>query len=130
VTLTHAQAINQIHSARRAIARSLKEIERLRAVEAENERLKEQLATIEEEGTESLNALPDCLMKLAPALVRVDELEAKLAKAVEALRELIDHTHNCEKELTEKLHNVDFCGESMPLTSARATIAAIKGETE
>ena len=58
---------------------------------------------------------------------RIKELEAKLAKAVEALRELIDHTHNCEKELTEELHNADFCGESLPLTSARATLAELKG---
>ena len=55
-------------------------------------------------------------------------LEAKLAKAVDALADLILHTHNCEKELTEELHRVDFCGESLPLTNARETFAEIKGE--
>jgi uncharacterized protein YdaT len=58
----------------------------------------------------------------------VRELEAKLAKAVEALRDLIQHAHNCEKELTEELHHQDFCGESLPLTNARATLAEIEGE--
>jgi polyhydroxyalkanoate synthesis regulator phasin len=42
--------------------------------------LEAQLAAIEEEGTESLNALPDCLMKLAPALVENDQLKADLRK--------------------------------------------------
>jgi hypothetical protein len=56
----------------------------------------------------------------------VRDLEAKLAKAVEALGVLIQHTHNCEKELTEDLHHADFCGESGPLTDARATLAEIK----
>ena len=55
---------------------------------------------------------------LAEAIAtRVAELEA-------AMRELVDHTHNCEKELTEKLHHAEFCGESLPLTKARATLAA------
>lgn len=58
---------------------------------------------------------------------RIEELEAKLAKAVEALGELIDHTHNCEKELTEELHHADFCGESLPLTNARDTLAELTG---
>lgn len=49
--------------------------------------------------------------------VRAERLEA-------VLRELIDHTHNCEKELTERLYRADFCGESLPLTNARA---AMKG---
>jgi hypothetical protein len=57
-----------------------------------------------------------------------DRAEARLAKAVEALRVLIDHTHNCEKELTEDLHRADFCGESLPLTNARTTLAEIGGE--
>jgi predicted small metal-binding protein len=52
---------------------------------------------------------------------RIEELEA-------ALLELIDHTHNCEKELTEELHHQDFCGESLPLTKARATLAELKGQ--
>ena len=52
---------------------------------------------------------------------RIEELEA-------ALLELIDHTHNCEKELTEELHHQDFCGESLPLTKARTTLATLKGQ--
>ena len=55
-----------------------------------------------------------------------EALEAKLAKAVEALEALIQLAHDCEKELTEDLHHVDFCGESEPLTKARATLAEIK----
>jgi hypothetical protein len=60
---------------------------------------------------------------------RIEALEAKLAKAVEALGVLIQLAHDCEKELTEDLYHVDFCGESMPLTNARATLAEIKGES-
>jgi hypothetical protein len=59
---------------------------------------------------------------------RGDALEAKLAQAVDGLRVLIQHAHNCEKELTEELHHQDFCGESLPLTNARATLAEIEGE--
>jgi phytoene/squalene synthetase len=55
------------------------------------------------------------------------QLEQRLYKAVEALRNLIQHTHNCEKELTEKLHRQDFCGESLPLTNARAELAKLEG---
>lgn len=55
----------------------------------------------------------------------VRDLEAKLAKAVDALEALIQLAHDCEKELTEDLHHMDFCGESMPLTEARATLAEI-----
>ena len=58
-----------------------------------------------------------------------DAAEAKLAKAVEALKALIQLAHDCEKELTEDLHHMDFCGESEPLTKARATLAEIKGDT-
>lgn len=82
---------------------------------------------------------------------RIEELEAKLAtctkyrdayaecdristhalrKAMEALECLIQHTHNCEKELTESLYHLDFCGESEPLTKARTALAELKGETE
>ena len=61
----------------------------------------------------------------------VAEERAKLAATCErleaALRDLIGHTHNCEKELTEKLHGADFCGESLPLTNARAALAELKG---
>jgi hypothetical protein len=59
-----------------------------------------------------------------------EELEAKLEGAVKVLRLLIDHTHNCEKELTEELHSVEFCGESLPLTIARTTLAELKGQND
>jgi signal transduction histidine kinase len=62
--------------------------DRIEKLEAANKLLNEQLDSIEEMGTESLNALPDCLMQLAPALVENDELKAKLAEAMEALREV------------------------------------------
>ena len=61
---------------------------RIEELEAANKLLNEQLDSIEDMGTESLNALPDCLMQLAPALVENDELKAKLAEAMEALREV------------------------------------------
>ena len=66
----------------------------------------------------------DCVEK--NMLDRVKALEAKLTKAEEALEALIQLAHDCEKELTEDLHHVDFCGESEPLTKARATLAEIK----
>lgn len=50
--------------------------------------------------------------------------EAEAEKLRGVLRELIEHTHNCEKELTEELHGADFCGESLPLTIARAALPA------
>ena len=53
-------------------------------------------------------------------------IEAERDRLREALVELVQHTHNCERELTEDLHHVDFCGESVPLTNARE---ALKGET-
>lgn len=101
----------------------------VRELEAENKRLNEQMDVIEEMGTESLNALPDCLMRLAPALVENDELKAKLAKAVEGL---------------ERIGSGEFSGQmltSMPPQDAaayfaRTTLAAVsethklKGETD
>ena len=55
-----------------------------------------------------------------------DNLQAKAERdrLREALVELVQQTHNCERELTEDLHHVDFCGESVPLTNARE---ALKG---
>jgi len=52
------------------------------------EELEAAMASIEEYGTESLNALPDCLMKLAPALVRIEKLEDKLTRATAVLRKV------------------------------------------
>jgi len=59
--------------------------DRIEELEASNKLLNEQLDSIEEYGNEALNALPDCLMQLAPALVENDELKAKLAKAVKLI---------------------------------------------
>jgi chromosome segregation ATPase len=77
-----------------------------------------------------LNEQETCMLEddFIKADKEIDALKAKLAKAVEALRVLIQHAHNCEKELTEELHHQDFCGESLPLTNARATLAEIEGE--
>lgn len=55
-------------------------------------------------------------------------LQARVAELEVALRELIDLTHDCEKELTEKLYRVDFCAESLPLTNARAALEGKKDE--
>lgn len=60
-------------------------------------------------------ALREKAQEKAAAEARAERLEA-------VLRELIDHTHNCEKELTERLYRADFCGESLPLTNARAAL--------
>jgi hypothetical protein len=57
----------------------------------------------------------------------ITRLTARVKELEGALRELIDHTHNCEKELTEDLHHADFCGESLPLTKARAALTQPKG---
>ena len=54
------------------------------------------------------------------------QAKAQLAKAVEALKSLIQHAYNCEKELTEELHHMDFCGESLLLINARAVMAEIE----
>lgn len=57
----------------------------------------------------------------------LDKLIAEAVKPyAEALRVLISHTHECERELTEALYHADFCGESRPLTDARAILAASK----
>lgn len=60
------------------------------------------------------------------AAVLIKQLTAERDRLREALIELVQHTHNCERQLTEDLHHVDFCGESVPLTNARE---ALKGET-
>ena len=57
-------------------------------------------------------------------LARAEKAEAERDRLREALVELVQQTHNCERELTEDLHHVDFCGESVPLTNARE---ALKG---
>jgi len=89
-------------------------VDRIEELEAENKLLNEQMAAIEEMGTESLNALPDCLMRLAPALVENDDLKAKLAKAVCALHEIAG----------KKTYADD------PWGIARTTLAELKGDTD
>ena len=64
--------------------------------------------------------------KLRALRAALDKAEAERDRLREALIELIQQTHNCERELTEDLHHVDFCGESLPLTNARE---ALKGKT-
>ena len=105
---------------------------RIEELEAANELLNEQLESIEEYGNEALNALPDCLMQLAPALVENDELKAKLAVAVEALEFYAD-ADNYEDQ-----HKQESCGCCSYLqdaeikedegVKARATLAELKGE--
>jgi hypothetical protein len=59
---------------------------------------------------------------------RIEELQAKLTKAVEALDLLALHASGLEKQLTEDLFHQDFCGESVTLTCVRTTLAELKGE--
>jgi|GEM_PF-2204754 len=96
--------------------------DRIAQLEAENKLLNEQLDAIEEMGTESLNALPDCLMRLAPALVENDELKAKLARAVDAFTRIDDLT----------CHNMPMTArdEQAVNREARTTLAELKGETD
>jgi len=54
--------------------------------------------------------------------------DPRVKALVEALCDLINQTHDCEKELTEMLHKRDFCGESLPLVKARTAIAAFTKE--
>jgi len=91
-------------------------IARIEELEAENKLLNDQMGVLEEWGREDLNALPDCLMRLAPALVEIDELKAKLAKAVEALEKLA------------RLGNGDLYGNSDGNMIARTTLAELKGD--
>ena len=67
---------------------------------------------------------------IAKLEAKLAENEVRLGKAVEALEALIQLAHDCEKELTEDLHHMDFCGESEPLTNARAALAEIKSHSD
>ena len=76
-----------------------------------------------------------CFKERNEAADRIEELsncvavlEAKLAKAVEALDLLALHASGLEKQLTEDLFHQDFCGESVTLTCVRTTLAELKGE--
>lgn len=64
--------------------------------------------------------------RIRSALTVMPHDPAKVQALVEALEALIQLAHDCEKELTEDLHHMDFCGESEPLTKARAALAAMK----
>ena len=68
----------------------------------------------------------DLHRELAASLAREAAAEVMAAKLREALFDLVSHAHNCEQELTEDLHHCDFCGESFPLTNARAVLEASK----
>ena len=115
--------------------------DRILELEAENKKLNEQMDAIEEMGTESLNALPDCLMRLAPALVENGELKAKLAVAGKALNRLLrppnGHPHieaatkeewavramNAEDKLAKVIEDLeqklcDYCDEADPMRQA------------
>jgi len=95
--------------------------DRIEELEAANKLLNEQLDSIEEMGTESLNALPGCLMRLAPALVENDELKAKLAMAVETLGIAAEWLDDYSA----------FTGNTYETTKSktvRVAIAKIKGE--
>jgi hypothetical protein len=93
--------------------------ERIAGLEAENKLLNEQMAAIEEHGNEMLNALPDCLMKLAPALVENDELKAKLAKAVD-----VDLIEQAISDVLSEGGTYRDAAEYVALT----TLAELKGE--
>ena len=99
-------------------------VDRIEELEAENKLLNEQLAAIEEHGNETLNALPDCLMRLAPALVENDELKSKLEKAVEALEKVQAFVQDLEP-YADQGHTL------VPaLYYAATTLAELKGETD
>lgn len=103
--------------------------DRIEELEAKNKRLNEQMDAIEEMGTESLNALPDCLMRLAPALVENGELKAQLAKAVETLERIEDASKyfgNCP-EASET--TVRYAHETTRRLCS-TTIAALKGQDD
>ena len=90
------------------------------------DRLGEAAASIEQLERElSISRMAQVVMDNSVA--EAEALMEDNARLREVLSELIQHTHNCERELTEDLHHVDFCGESVPLTNARE--ALIKNQT-
>ena len=100
---------------------------RIEELEAANKLLNEQLNSIEEMGTESLNALPDCLMQLAPALVENDELKVKLKMAVEALGQA---RNDAMMEVLDASELPQFAGNGLRglITHLCANAKKIKGE--
>lgn len=58
----------------------------------------------------------------------IEDAQRDIAELVEALRGLIDHCHEQERELTEEYYGVAYAGESLPLCNARALLAKIDGE--
>ena len=68
---------------------------------------------------------------------RIAALEADKARlmglvkeAGEALGSLVEQCRQSEKELTEAYYGTAYCGESLPLCKARATLAKIKEATD
>jgi chromosome segregation ATPase len=104
--------------------------DRIEELEAENKRLNEQMDAIEEMGTESLNALPDCLMRLAPALVENDELKAKLAKAVAGLNQCQDDIDGYIRQEYPQDHSLHerYRMRDFSANPARVTLAELKGQ--
>ena len=115
--MTKSDDLHFVMSHPEAVARKLAE---------KDARIEELEADLDDKEAECRHLRGECNMTKA----KLAECAARLSEAVEALSVLILHTRDCEKELTEELHHADFCGESSPLTNARATIAKIKGETD
>lgn len=65
---------------------------------------------------------PEATHTMTEAADRIEALEAKLAVAREVLGNLIEHCHEQERQLTEYLYSMDYCGESKPLTDARRAL--------
>jgi hypothetical protein len=97
--------------------------ERIQELQAENKLLNEQMAAIEEHGNEMLNALPDCLMRLAPALVENGELKAKLAKLARAAKPFAAIKIKDGRSQPGEIGRTD-------VTNLRAALAELKGETD
>ncbi|MGE8135687.1 hypothetical protein ACQKO5_18940 [Novosphingobium subterraneum] len=81
----------------------------------------------------SKDLLLSCNGEYARNLLEVGATETPLYAArpvqselVEALEGLISHCRELECAITEDLHHVDYCGESIVLCNARTTLAALK----
>ena len=93
-------------------------------IEALTAKVAELEACLERQGSGHREDLDEIANVSVERLRRAEAAEAERDRLREALVELVQQTHNCERELTEDLHHVDFCGESVPLTNARE---ALKG---
>ena len=63
-----------------------------------------------------------CVVDKADAWDAIAAKNAEIERLRAALRDLITHTCNCERELTEDLYHAECCGESLPLTKARSAL--------